>query len=319
MSSLAGQAVLPGRARDAAPRAGSRGARAPGARARAERAPGARRRPRRLLRLVLATVAVMVVLELVFLLLLAPRMRLATVTVTTDLALSDAGVLALAGLAGDEPFFSLDAAAIEARLEQHPLVSAATVALRFPDTLQLTLTARAPAAVVLTAAAAGGVQAALVDAGGLVFLEGAAPWGSERAADAPVLTGLAPEVVQAGRLLPAAVRGVLADLQALRSADPVLAGLVSEVRLVPIGGAAAAAPLSREALQAGFETLLYPIGFDTVLRFGSRLTAERLAEAFVLLDLMRARAAPRPAAGELDLRSGAPVATTLRRRTAHGE
>ena len=317
MSSLAGQAVLPGRARarDGAPGAAAHG----GAGAHAERAPRTRRRPRRVLRLAVATVLVMVVLELVFLLLLAPRMRLATVAVTTDLALSDAEVLALAGLSGDEQFFALDAAAITARLEQHPLVSAATVALRFPDTLQLTLTARAPAAVALTAAPGGGVNAALVDAGGLVFLEGAAPWGSERAADAPVLTGLAPETVQPGRLLPPAVGRLLADLQALQSADPVLSGLISEVRLVPIGGSAAAAPLSREALQAGFETLLYPLGFDTVLRFGNRLSAPRLAEAFVLLDLIRARAAPRPAAGELDLRAGGPVATTLPRRTAHGE
>ena len=308
MSSLAGQAVLPGggRAREEAPPA-----------------PGRKRRGRlrRVLHLVIATLLLMVVLELVFLLLLMPRMRLATVAVTTDLALSDAEVLALAGLTGNEQFFSIDAAAIAARLEQHPLVSAASVAPSFPDTLRITLTARQPAAVALTSLPGGSVSAALVDAGGLVFLDGAAPLGSAAAADVPVLTGLAPEVVQPGRRLPGAVRRVLAELQALQAADPVLAALVSEVRLVPIGASAAAEPLSPEGLQAGFDTLLYPLGFDTVLRFGQRLTAQQLAEAFVLLDLLRARAAPRvpPAVGELDLRSRAPVAITRLPGAAHGE
>ena len=307
MSSVAGQAVLPGRGRSAAG-------------APPEDAARRRGRGRRILHLIVATVLLMVVLELVFLLLLVPRMRIATVAVTTDLPFSDAEVLALAGLTGNEQFFSIDAAAIGARLERHPLVSAAGVALRFPDTLQLTLTAREAAVVALTAAPGGSVSAALVDAGGLIFLDGAAPWGSEQAADVPVLTGLAPEAVQPGARLPAAVGRLLADLQALQADAPVLAALVSEVRLVPIGAGAAAAPLDLPGLQAGFDALLYPMGFETVLRFGQRLTADQLAEAFVLLDLMRERAARRgqPSAGELDLRGAAPVATTTARRSAHG-
>ena len=300
MSGVAGQAVMPGRGRV---RNGARGA---------TRRRG-RSRLRRVLHLVIATLLLMVALEVVFYLLLVPRLRLTTVAVTTDLAVSDAEVLAMAGLTGDEQFFSLDAGAIAARLEQHLLVSDATVALRFPDTLRLTLTARKAVAVALTAAPGGTARAALVDADGLVFLAGAAPWGSEDAADVPVLTGLAPEVVDLGRHLPAAVRRVLADLQVLQAADPVLAALVSEVRLVPMGASAAAAPLDRERLDAGFDALLYPIGFDTVLRSGERLTAHHLAEAFVLLDLIQARSAENalPAVGELDLRSGAPVAISI--------
>jgi len=297
VSSVAGQAVMPGNgdvgddARTGTGRAG-------------------RGRLRRVLHLVIATLVLMVVLELVFFLLLVPRLRLATVAVTTDLALSDAEVLAMAGLAGNEQFFALDSAAIAARLESNLLVSDATVALRFPDTLRLTLTGRRPVAVALTSAPGEAVRAALVDADGLVFLAGAAPWGSADPADVPVLTGLAPDVVRYGFHLPEALHRVLADLQALHGADPVLAALVSEVRLVPMGASGAAAPLDLAALRSGFDTLLYPIGFDTVLRFGTRLTAHQLAEAFVLLDLMQSQSAPGvpPAVGELDLRSGTPVA-----------
>ena len=271
-----------------------------------------RSRLRRVLRLVIATLVLMVVLELVFFLLLVPRLRLTTVAVTTDMALSDAEVLTMAGLTGNEQFFSLDAAAIAARLERNLLVSDVTVALRFPDTLRLTLTGRTPAAVALTSAPGEAVRAALVDADGLVFLAGAAPWGSQDAADVPLLTGLAPEVVRYGRELPAALHRVLADLQTLQAADPVLAALISEVRLVPMGASAAAAPLHLAAVDSGFDTLLYPLGFETVLRFGPRLTAHQLAEAFVLLDLIQSRSAANlaPTVDELDLRSGTPIAVS---------
>ena len=299
MSSVAGQAVMPGSgevgdgARDGSGRSG-------------------RSRLRRVLHLVIATLVLMVVLELVFFLLLVPRLRLTTVAVTTDLALSDAEVLTMAGLTGNEQFFSLDVAAIAARLERHLLVRDATVALRFPDTLRLTLTGRKPVAVVLTSAPGDAVRAALVDADGLVFLSGAALWGSQDAADVPVLTGLAPEVALHGRQLPEALQRVLADLQTLQAADPVLAALISEVRLVPMGASAAAAPLDLAAVDSGFDTLLYPIGFETSLRFGTRLSAHQLAEAFVLLDLIQSRSAAdvAPGVGELDLRSGTPIAVS---------
>ena len=286
MSSVAGHAVMPGSgevgdgARDGTGRAGRTG----------------RGRLRRVLHLVIATLVLMVVLELVFFLLLVPRLRLTTVAVTTDLALSDAEVLTMAGLTGNEQFFSLDVAAIAARLERNLLVRDATVALRFPDTLRLTLTGRRPVAVVLTAAPGEAVRAALVDADGLVFISGAAPWGSRDAADVPVLTGLASEVVRHGRPLPEALHRVLADLQALQAADPVLAALISEVRLVPMGASAAAAPLDLAALDAGFDTLLYPIGFERPLRLGTRLSAHQLAEAFVLLDLIQSALRGRRAA-----------------------
>ena len=176
MSGVAGQAVMPG--------SGEVGGDARDGTGRPRRG-----RLRRVLHLVIATLVLMVVLELVFFLLLVPRLRLTTVAVTTDLALSDAEVLAMAGLTGSEQFFSLDVAAIDARLERHLLVRDASVALRFPDTLRLTLTGRKPVAVVLTSAPGDAVRAGLVDAEGLVFLTGAAPWGSSDAADVPVLTG----------------------------------------------------------------------------------------------------------------------------------
>ena len=60
-----------------------------------------RPRLRRVLHLVIATLVLMLALEAVFFLLLAPRLHLTTVNVATDLALSDAEVLAMAGLTGD--------------------------------------------------------------------------------------------------------------------------------------------------------------------------------------------------------------------------
>ena len=273
-----------------------------------------RARVRRVLRLVIATLLLMLALEAVFLLLLAPRLHLTTVNVATELALSDAEVLAMAGLTGDEQFFSLDAAAIEARLEQNLLVRDAVVSMRFPDTLRLDLAARTAAAVLLAVEPDGSSRTALVDRDGLVFLAGVAPWGHRDAADVPALSGLAAELLQPGAHLPEPVRGVLADLAALAASDPVLATLISEIRLVPIGEPASAAPLGADALAAGFDLLLFPIGFDTVLRFGPELSESHLAEALVLLDLMRTRSAEGAMArfAELDLRGASPVAVAGR-------
>lgn len=269
-----------------------------------------RARMRRVLKLVVATLLLMLVLEAVFLLLLAPRLHLTTVNVATDLALSDAEVLAMAGLAGDEQFFSLDAAAIEARLEQNLLVRDAVVSMRFPDTLRLDLAARTASAVLLAVEPDGSSRAALVDRDGLVFLAGVVPWGHQDAVDVPALSGLAAELLRPGAHLPEPVRGVLEDLAALAASDPVLATLISEIRLVPIGAPSTAAALGAEALVAGFDLLVFPIGFDTVLRFGPELSEGHLAEALVLLDLMRARSAEGAMAhfAELDLRGVSPVA-----------
>lgn len=269
-----------------------------------------RERIRRVLKLVIATLLLMLALEAVFLLLLAPRLHLTTVNVATELALSDAEVLAMAGLTGDEQFFSLDASAIEARLEQNLLVRDAAVSMRFPDTLRLDLAARTAAAVLLAVEPDGSSRAALVDRDGLVFLDGVAPWGHQDAADVPALSGLAAELLQPGAHLPQPVRGVLTDLSALTASDPVLATLISEIRLVPIGAPSTAAPLDAEAIAAGFDLLLFPIGFDTVLRFGPELSESHLAEALVLLDLVRTRSTERAMAqfAELDLRGASPVA-----------
>ena len=287
MSTVAGQVILPGKLRAAF-----------------------RARLRRVLHLVIATLLLMLALEAVFLLLLVPRLHLTTVNVSTDLALSDAEVLAMAGLTGDEQFFSIDAAAIEAHLEQHLLVRDAVVSMRFPDTLRLDLAARTAAAVLLAAQPDGSTRAALVDRDGLVFLAGVAPWGHQDAADVPVLSGLAADLLQPGEHLPEPVRGVLDDLHQLAESEPVLVTLISEIRLLPIGAPPSAAALTADALVSGFDLLVFPIGFSTVLRFGTELTEHHLAEALVLLDLMRARSAASgtAVAGELDLRGAAPVA-----------
>ena len=299
MSTVAGGAILPGSGK-------LRGTE----RGRAERP--LRARLRRGLQLVIATLLLMLALEAVFFLLLVPRLHLTTVNVATDLALSDAQVLAMAGLTGDEQFFAIDATAIEARLEQHLLVRDAAVSMRFPDTLRLDLTARTAAAALLAVQPDGSTRAALVDGDGLVFLAGVAPWGHQDAADVPVLSGLVAELLQPGEYLPEPVRAVLDDLHTLAGSDPVLAALISEIRVVPIGAPPTAAPLTAEELASGFDLLVFPIGFSTVLRFGTELTEHHLAEALVLLDLMRARSADRGMAvvGELDLRGASPVAIT---------
>ena len=294
-----------------------------------------RNRLRRTLHFIIAALLTVLGLELTFYLVLAPRLRITTIQVASDLALSDAEVLAMAGLTGNELFFSVDTATIGARLEQHPLVRAAAIQLRFPDALFLTVTARQPLAVVLTATSTGAVVPALVDESGFVYRAGL-PAG-EPAPDLPLVSGLPPELVQVGAHLPAGVALLLQDLDDLRTTRPALVALISELELVPTGdagahrtadgsaadGSAADGPApdgpvpdgpaaDASAWAAGFDTVLYPIGYTTPLRLGPRLVAHDLAEAFVLLELWRTRAASHelPSLRELDLRAGPPVAVT---------
>jgi hypothetical protein len=274
-----------------------------------------RNRLRRVLHFVIAALLAVLALELVFYLVLAPRLRISTIQVVSDLPVSDSEVLAMADLTGNELFFSLDTDTIGARLQEHPLIREAVVELRFPDTLYLTVSAREPLAVVLTAAETGELVPAVVDESGFVFRDGLPP--ADPGFDLPLVTGLPAELVRLGDYLPAGVALLLQDLDHLRATRPALSDLISELEVVPTG-ASGTNPESggglAEALAvgAGFDVLLYPIGYTTPLRLGPRLVPHDLAEAFVLLELWRTRAANQelPRLRELDLRAGPPVAVT---------
>lgn len=101
-----------------------------------------------------------------------------------------AEVKAWAELEAGVPFFGIDTAALEARIEQHPFIRDASVRRLPPDTLEITVTERAPRAAVRT-----GVGVYLLDDDGEV-MKRARPGD---ALDVPVLSLL--EVTKSARAL----------------------------------------------------------------------------------------------------------------------
>ena len=63
-----------------------------------------------------------------------PLMTIRHVVVHSDVRLSEEQVLALSGIQGGEPWYSVNVLAIQQRLEAVPLIRAATVERLFPDT-----------------------------------------------------------------------------------------------------------------------------------------------------------------------------------------
>lgn len=241
----------------------------------------------RLLAIVIAVLALVLAGQLVFHLLIAPRLTLRNVVLRSDLSLTRDEVLALAGLEQGARYFSVDPQEVARRLAGYPAVAKAEVRKVFPDTLRINLQARRALAFLLFQGRDGSSLPLVTDRDGVVMRVG----GEAAAFDLPLISGveLVGEEVQAGLQLPAGLKPLLEDLDRLGREAPELARLVSEVRLVPLA-------------QERYELLVYPVAYRVRLRLGARLEASSLASALVILDLLeKQNLAGR--VDELDLRS----------------
>jgi cell division protein FtsQ len=223
----------------------------------------------RLLWLVIGLLALFLVGELAFHLLVSPRLRVRSIDVRSDLPLSREEILRLAGLEGNEGLFSLDLQEIRGRLEAHPAVRQVTVERVFPDTLRLALAAREPLAACLVE---GEEDTALlaVDEEGAVFPMAAWP----PARDLPVISGLAVRRPGEGGKLPRMLAPFLHQMRELQERQPDLYRLISEIRILPTS-------------EVSYELLVYPLFGATRIRTGAAFSAEALKSAFLVLDLMR--------------------------------
>jgi cell division protein FtsQ len=214
-----------------------------------------------------------------------PLLTIRQVVVGGEAPVTREEALALAGLRGTEYWMTVPVEAIRRRLESHPLVRRASVRTVFPSTLSLTLEARKPAALVL-AEEGGRTVALLADGDG--FLYKAAAAGAE--VDLPVLAGLPAGAAIVGRGLPREFAGVCADLRALADSSPRLAALLSEVRVLPSGGAEP-------------DLVLYLTSAALPVRARPPLDASLLRSALMVIDLLSKQGIVRDIQ-ELDFRSG---------------
>jgi hypothetical protein len=207
--------------------------------------------------------------EMLFHLLLAPGFRITRLVVESDLPVSDAELLRMARIRGDELYFSVDPATVAESLEEYPSVMSATVRKSFPDTLEISIARRRPLAALLGATE----EAKLlhVDSEGVVF----SPVSRKMMSDLPVISGI-PEGVVPGKRLPDYVDTVLSSVQELKLHRPELYRMISEYEIVSQGGML-------------YEVMLYPIPFRTPVRVSTSFSAEECGYIFMVLDTFRQR------------------------------
>ena len=239
----------------------------------------------RILHIVVAVLLLFLAGELVFHLLLVPRLTVRNITVRSDLEFSREEVLAVAGVDKNVYYFNLDTAEIRRSLESLPAVREAFVQKVFPDGLLITLHGRIPLSVLFFTTPQGDSVPLVIDEQGVVFQIGSAvtSW------DLPVITGVKFTRLRAGMRLPPALGPFLRDLRSLQAREPELFSLVSEVR--PISG--------RSGIE---EILLYPVQHPVRLRLPTSLEPALLRNALLILDLLAAQGLT-DRVREIDLRS----------------
>ncbi|MFP4377665.1 MAG: cell division protein FtsQ/DivIB [Spirochaetales bacterium] len=227
-----------------------------------------------LLTIIVALVLV-IILQVVYHLVIAPRLSIAEIELHNGLSLPDDELLQLAGVRLGMTYFQARPDEIGLRIERHPEVQSASVERVFPNRLVVSATRRRPlaAAVVQTAS---GAKTLVFDEQGVVFQIGA----GALAQKLPVLSGLRFPEAALGLELPPVLTSFLSQLRSMQQNHPELHALFSEYRVVRLNNHA-------------FEVVLYPMHFTVPVRIGTSIDREMVEYILMMLDLLRAQ-------GELD-------------------
>ena len=238
--------------------------------------------------LVILVIALCLILvgELVFHFIIAPRMTVRTVTIKSDSSLSKEEILAIAGIEEGVYYYNLDTVQMVEDLEGLAQVREAVVEKVFPDALNITLYGRAPLAMFFFTTPEGASIPLVIDDQGVVFEigSGVSEW------DLPVITGVKFQQLRVGMKLPERVRPILQDLRTLQNQEPDLFRLISELRLI-------------SKSTGVLEILLYPIQYPVRLRLSAGLDPAAMRNALIILDLLAGQEVLRRVR-ELDMRSG---------------
>jgi cell division protein FtsQ len=238
--------------------------------------------------LVILVIALCLILvgELVFHFVIAPRMTVRTITIKSDSSLSKEEILAIAGIEESVYYYNLDTVQMVEDLEGLAQVREAVVEKVFPDALTITLYGRAPLAMFFFTTPEGASIPLVIDDQGVVFEigSGVSEW------DLPVITGVKFQQLRVGMKLPERVRPILQDLRTLQNQEPDLFRLISELRLI-------------SKSTGVLEILLYPIQYPVRLRLSAGLDPAAMRNALIILDLLAGQEVLRRVR-ELDMRSG---------------
>ncbi|MFW5688433.1 MAG: cell division protein FtsQ/DivIB [Spirochaetota bacterium] len=247
----------------------------------------------RILTLVIIVLSLVLAGELVYHLLLAPRLVISEITIESDAPLGEQEILSIAGVGEGTPYFSVDAADAVARLEAHPVVRQATVDTVFPNRVEVFVARRRALAAAIAVTEAGTIPL-VFDEEGVVFRLGL----GEAEQELPIVSGLRFEEVAVGLTLPRLLVDFLAQLREIKMNDPALYRLFSEYRVVQKNAYA-------------FEVVLYPMHYQVPVRIGTSITADMIQYVMMTLDVLHSEGRLSSLV-ELDFRSGEGVLRTVK-------
>jgi cell division protein FtsQ len=252
---------------------------------REEQRPDRSRLVQRVLLALVIVLALALTGELVYHLVIAPRLAITAIQIEGDIGLPEEEILAVAGLRVGMMYFRLDESEIAARLESIPVVRQATVERVFPNRVTVQLVRRQPVAYALVATPEGEVP--------LVFDEEGVVFGVGRSAlttDMPVISGLRFPEARAGLQLPEVLEAFLGDLHRLQVSAPEIYGLWSEFRVV-------------RKNDYVYEVVMYPMHVPLPVRVGARIDEGMIQYILMMLDMLQ-REGKLAGAEELDFRTG---------------
>lgn len=248
---------------------------------RTDRERSEKNRAARILKIIIVALVVFLVGEIVFHLVIAPRLEITVVRLDADFGIDRATALALTDLDTNPSYFSVDVDRVRSALEAMPQVKSATVARVFPDTVEIAVVGRRALALAFAETSTGTLPVVLDEEG--VLYDAGAPVAS---LDLPVISGLRFPGYRPGARVDRRLTAFLEDLEKLRMDSPTLFRLVSEYRVVPRG-------------DHDFEVVLYPVMPRIPVRIGNSIDEELLRTVVLVLDVVRDEAPV-----ELDFRSG---------------
>ncbi|GAB6089876.1 cell division protein FtsQ/DivIB [Spirochaeta dissipatitropha] len=223
---------------------------------------------RRLIFILIFAGSAFVVAELLFQLVLAPRLLITSIIIEGDVPMELERVLEIAGISEGNLYFSLDTSRIESLLAAVPRIKQVQVEKDFPSTLRIRMFDRTPTAIA-QGRLSGRRLPVVADEDGVLF-----SWGvPDDYKSLPVISGFEIEDIELGMRLPSQVRRVLRDLESLRMRHPVLYNLISEVLVKPVH-------------EHKLDLIVYFTHVPVPVLVGEDLKADRLMSIIRIMDVL---------------------------------
>ncbi len=235
----------------------------------------------------LVFIILLVSVEIVFQLLIAPELLITKIQVycSKDFQLSNSDIIKLAEIREKEYFFSINTPVIERKLLKNPLIKDIRVEKLFPGTLKIYITERSPLAMTLVSMGNRSVPV-MIDNEGVVFEIGK----SVSDFTMPVISGIRFVDLKLGVRLPSELCEYFSDLKQLQDTSPLLFNQISELKFV-------------KKQDSEYEVLIYPLNGKIRVRTGTEISEGLLKQIFVVLDVIEKKGI-KSEMDELDFRSG---------------